>query len=90
MLLGLMIFFSGILSLILVRKHFLLSLLSLEFMILSVLYKFLFFSIFLFWFLFFYLFFLVLGVCEGVLGLSLNVYLARYNMLDYVDYPKLC
>nr|UCC42867.1 NADH dehydrogenase subunit 4L [Geisha distinctissima] len=85
MILGLFIFFSGLLSLILVRNHFLLSLLSLEFFLLSIyfyLYFFFFFYLFDFYFIIIYL---VFGVCEGVLGLSLIVYLVRSFSLDYLD-----
>nr|YP_010990652.1 NADH dehydrogenase subunit 4L [Klapperibrachys cremeri]WOW99083.1 NADH dehydrogenase subunit 4L [Klapperibrachys cremeri] len=90
MLLSLLIFFSGILSLLMVRKHYLMSLLSLEFLLLS-----LFFYIFFFfdWFYYDYFFgiiYLVFGVCDGVLGLSLIVYLARKSSKDYLDTLSLC
>nr|YP_011014871.1 NADH dehydrogenase subunit 4L [Thabena yunnanensis]WQB38552.1 NADH dehydrogenase subunit 4L [Thabena yunnanensis] len=85
-----MIFLSGFLSLVFVRKHFLMSLLSLEFMILSIFF-FLFFYFGLFFFDFYFLIvFLVLGVCEGVLGLSLIVYLSRSDSIDYLDIIGLC
>nr|YP_010990574.1 NADH dehydrogenase subunit 4L [Kodaianella bicinctifrons]WOW98888.1 NADH dehydrogenase subunit 4L [Kodaianella bicinctifrons] len=90
MILGLTIFFSGIISLIFVRKHYLLSLLSLEFMILSLFYLVFFFLGFFFFEFYFLVVFLVLGVCEGVLGLSLIVYLVRKNSLDYLDIISLC
>nr|ACI95021.1 NADH dehydrogenase subunit 4L [Sivaloka damnosus] len=90
MILGLMIFFSGTLSLLFVRKHYLMSLLSLEFMILSLFYMNFNFLEFFYFDFYFLIIFLVLGVCEGVLGLSLIVYLVRKNSLDYVDTISLC
>nr|QWS05452.1 NADH dehydrogenase subunit 4L [Cromna sinensis] len=82
---SLLVFFSGILSLILVRKHFLLSLLSLEFLMISIyFYLYFFFLYFLFDF-YFIIIYLIFGVCEGVLGLSLIVYLVRKSSLDYLD-----
>nr|YP_010274414.1 NADH dehydrogenase subunit 4L [Pochazia guttifera]UJT96858.1 NADH dehydrogenase subunit 4L [Pochazia guttifera] len=84
------IFISGIFSLFLVRKHFLLSLLSLEFVILSVFFFMYYFFYFCFFDFFFGIFFLVLGVCEGVLGLSLIVCLFRKSDSCYVDNLVLC
>nr|YP_011014819.1 NADH dehydrogenase subunit 4L [Gergithoides gibbosus]WQB38500.1 NADH dehydrogenase subunit 4L [Gergithoides gibbosus] len=90
MFMSLFIYLSGLLGLIFVRKHFLMSLLMLEFLVLSF-----------FFFVYFYLMyfsndyyfsfiFLVLGVCEGVLGLSLIVYLSRKDSLDYLSIMSLC
>nr|YP_009306445.1 NADH dehydrogenase subunit 4L [Ricania speculum]AEO18323.1 NADH dehydrogenase subunit 4L [Ricania marginalis]AOP19364.1 NADH dehydrogenase subunit 4L [Ricania speculum]QNV47330.1 NADH dehydrogenase subunit 4L [Ricania speculum] len=84
------IFLSGVLSLILVRKHFLLSLLSLEFVILSIFFFMYYFFYFCFFDFFFGVVFLVLGVCEGVLGLSLIVFLFRSSDNCYVDNLVLC
>nr|YP_010270664.1 NADH dehydrogenase subunit 4L [Pochazia discreta]UJY97596.1 NADH dehydrogenase subunit 4L [Pochazia discreta] len=84
------IFFSGLFSLMLVRKHFLLSLLSLEFIILSIFFFMYYFFFFCFFDFFFGIVFLVLGVCEGVLGLSLIVYLFRSSDGCYVDSLILC
>nr|YP_010274427.1 NADH dehydrogenase subunit 4L [Pochazia confusa]UJT96871.1 NADH dehydrogenase subunit 4L [Pochazia confusa] len=84
------IFFSGVISLFLVRSHFLMSLLSLEFILLSIfffIYTFFYFCYFDF---FFGVVFLVLGVCESVLGLSLIVYLFRSSNNCYVDNLVLC
>nr|WOW99096.1 NADH dehydrogenase subunit 4L [Paravarcia sp.] len=90
MILGMFIFFSGIFSLIMVRKHYLMSLLSLEFLLLSIFFSSFFFFSFFFHDFFFLVVFLVLGVCEGVLGLSLIVYLVRKFSLDYLDSISLC
>nr|QBF44151.1 NADH dehydrogenase subunit 4L [Corethrella condita] len=76
-------FFTGSLVFISSRKHLLATLLSLEFMVLS-----------LFMILFFYLsmkefevyfsmMFLTLGVCEGALGLSILVSMIRTHGNDY-------
>nr|YP_010990561.1 NADH dehydrogenase subunit 4L [Aplos simplex]WOW98875.1 NADH dehydrogenase subunit 4L [Aplos simplex] len=90
MFVGLFIFFFGLLSLIFVRKHFLLSLLSLEFMFLSIFFFIYFFFDFYVYEYYFVIVFLVLGVCEGVLGLSLIVYLVRKDSLDYLSSLILC
>nr|UVV36458.1 NADH dehydrogenase subunit 4L [Nogodinidae sp.] len=81
----LFMFFSGVFGLVIVRKHYLLSLLSLEFLVLS-LFSFCYFylSFYIFEY-FFSVIFLVLGVCEGVLGLSLIVYLFRSGSFEYLD-----
>nr|YP_008592449.1 NADH dehydrogenase subunit 4L [Eusthenes cupreus]AFY16815.1 NADH dehydrogenase subunit 4L [Eusthenes cupreus] len=67
------------------RKHILLSLLSLEFMVLSV--YFLLFLVMLMYNyeLYFSLIFLVFSVCEGALGLSILVTLVRNNGNDYLS-----
>nr|AZZ89163.1 NADH dehydrogenase subunit 4L [Betatropis formosana] len=90
MLLYLMVFFSGLLSLLFVRKHFLLCLLSLEFLIISIyLFSLMYFSFYMYDF-YFLILFLVLGVCDGVLGLSLLVYLIRKTSSDFIDSLSLC
>nr|QZI85947.1 NADH dehydrogenase subunit 4L [Eocanthecona furcellata] len=76
--------FSGIIVFCSTRKHLLLSLLSLEYMVLSV-----FFSLFLVMYnygyeLYFTLLFLVFTVCEGALGLSILVSLVRNQGNDYL------
>nr|AZZ89098.1 NADH dehydrogenase subunit 4L [Paracatonidia sp. SX-2018] len=87
---GVVIFISGVISLIMVRKHFLMSLLGLEFLMLSIfMYSFFFFG-FYFYDYYFIVIFLVLGVCDGVLGLSLLVYLIRSVGNDYLDNLILC
>nr|YP_009654754.1 NADH dehydrogenase subunit 4L [Caystrus obscurus]QCI09309.1 NADH dehydrogenase subunit 4L [Caystrus obscurus] len=88
MLLEYVIFFNlmcGVVVFCSTRKHLLLSLLTLEFMVLS-----LFFSLFLMLMIFGYelyfsLLFLVFTVCEGVLGLSILVSLIRSQGNDYLS-----
>nr|YP_010222650.1 NADH dehydrogenase subunit 4L [Sastragala esakii]UCC46113.1 NADH dehydrogenase subunit 4L [Sastragala esakii] len=67
------------------RRHILLSLLSLEFMVLST--YFIMFMTMLFYGLelYFVLIFLVFTVCEGALGLSLLVMLVRNQGNDYLS-----
>nr|YP_010535866.1 NADH dehydrogenase subunit 4L [Anaedus unidentatus]UYB79078.1 NADH dehydrogenase subunit 4L [Anaedus unidentatus] len=78
-------FFVGVISFSLNRKHLLMMLLSLEFIVLS---------IFLAMFVqlslmdgevFFSLVFLTFSVCEGVLGLSLMVMMIRSHGSDYFN-----
>nr|YP_010381601.1 NADH dehydrogenase subunit 4L [Neosymplana vittatum]UDL71976.1 NADH dehydrogenase subunit 4L [Neosymplana vittatum] len=86
----LMIFFSGFIGLFFVRKFFLLSLLMIEFMSISI------FGLCCFYFMnflysnFFSIIFLVFTVCDGVLGLSLMVFLVRKDSFDYLMSMSMC
>nr|YP_004347531.1 NADH dehydrogenase subunit 4L [Megacopta cribraria]ADZ23060.1 NADH dehydrogenase subunit 4L [Megacopta cribraria]UYA97261.1 NADH dehydrogenase subunit 4L [Megacopta cribraria]UYA97274.1 NADH dehydrogenase subunit 4L [Megacopta cribraria]UYA97287.1 NADH dehydrogenase subunit 4L [Megacopta cribraria]UYA97300.1 NADH dehydrogenase subunit 4L [Megacopta cribraria] len=83
--LSMVFMFSGVLVFCLNRKHILLALLSLEFMVLSVyfiLYMFLTFSGYE---LYYSMIFLVFSVCEGALGLSILVNFVRTSGNDYVS-----
>lgn len=78
------IFFSGLLVFSSKRKHLLLMLLSLEFIVLS-----LYFNIFLFlsgygYDYFFSIIFITIRVCEGALGLSIMVTIIRSWGNDYI------
>nr|ALO70638.1 NADH deshydrogenase subunit 4L [Ischnosoma splendidum] len=80
-----LMFFSGLLSFCLNRKHFLLMLMSLEFIILS-LYMNLFNYLIMFNFeLYFVMIFLTMSVCEGALGLSILVSMIRTHGNDYFN-----
>nr|YP_011017952.1 NADH dehydrogenase subunit 4l [Anidiocerus bimaculatus]WQF69864.1 NADH dehydrogenase subunit 4l [Anidiocerus bimaculatus] len=79
------LFLMSLLSLVLVRKHVLLCLLSLEFIILSLLYLILLYCLLFSYSIYIYLFFMVLYVCEGVLGLSVLVCLIRSHGNDYLN-----
>nr|YP_010464245.1 NADH dehydrogenase subunit 4L [Borboresthes tibialis]UUL71622.1 NADH dehydrogenase subunit 4L [Borboresthes tibialis] len=80
---GFLMFLGGLIGFSLKRKHLLLMLLSLEFIVLSVyLLMFLYFS-FLGNDYFFGMVFLTFSVCEGVLGLSVLVSLIRTHGNDY-------
>nr|YP_010693416.1 NADH dehydrogenase subunit 4L [Gonopsis coccinea]WCB99298.1 NADH dehydrogenase subunit 4L [Gonopsis coccinea] len=81
----LLCFFSSVVVFCSTRKHLLISLLSLEFM---VLFSFLMLFILLFNFgyeMYFSLLFLVFSVCEGALGLSILVSLVRSQGNDYLS-----
>lgn len=77
------IYFSGIIVFSLKRKHLLLILLSLEFIILS-----LYFNLFIYlrnfnYEFYFCIIFLTIRVCEGALGLSILVSIIRTHGNDY-------
>nr|YP_011036793.1 NADH dehydrogenase subunit 4L [Macropsidius duuschulus]WRK21475.1 NADH dehydrogenase subunit 4L [Macropsidius duuschulus] len=77
-------FFFGLVSLIYIRKHLLLCLLSLEFIVLSLLLMV--FNICLsFQFFYMYIVFMTFFVCEGVLGLSILVNMIRFHGNDYLN-----
>nr|AKR07181.1 NADH dehydrogenase subunit 4L [Nigidionus parryi] len=81
----LIMYFMGLLSFCLKRKHLLMMLLSLEFVVVS-----LFFSLYICMSYFggemyFLLIFLTMSVCEGALGLSLLVLLMRSYGNDYIQ-----
>nr|YP_002791233.1 NADH dehydrogenase subunit 4L [Aeschyntelus notatus]ABZ01978.1 NADH dehydrogenase subunit 4L [Aeschyntelus notatus] len=78
-------FFSGIIVFSSVRKHLLLTLFSLEYLVLVL---FLFLFIFLIYFgfeMYFILFFLVFTVCEGALGLGVLVNMVRSHGNDLLS-----
>nr|YP_009185914.1 NADH dehydrogenase subunit 4L [Oxypoda acuminata]ALO70814.1 NADH dehydrogenase subunit 4L [Oxypoda acuminata] len=76
-------YFSGLLVFCMKRKHLLLMLLSLEFIILSLYFNlFIYLSDFNFEF-YFSMIFLTMSVCEGALGLSILVSLIRTHGNDY-------
>nr|QIV24610.1 NADH dehydrogenase subunit 4L [Aesa media] len=81
---SILMFFSGLIVFSSKRKHLLLMLLSLEFVILS-----LYFNIFLYlsgynYDYFFSMIFITMSVCEGALGLSVLVSMIRSCGNDYV------
>nr|ALO76482.1 NADH deshydrogenase subunit 4L [Chapuisia ellenbergeri] len=76
-------FISGALSFVLNRKHLLMMLLSLEFIVVS-----LYLSIFIYlssmnYEYFFSMIYLTMSVCEGVLGLSMLIMMVRVHGNDY-------
>nr|QPN54176.1 NADH dehydrogenase subunit 4L [Serica sp. NS-2020] len=80
---SIIMYFSGLISFCIKRKHLLLMLLSLEFIILS-----LYFNLYLFLMsmnfeFYFGMIFLTFSVCEGALGLSILVSLIRTHGNDY-------
>nr|WRW53949.1 NADH dehydrogenase subunit 4L [Homoderus mellyi] len=82
---SIIMYLSGLLSFCLNRKHLLLMLLSLEFVVIS-----LFLMIYMYLSLYgkeyyFLMIFLTMSVCEGVLGLSILVFLMRSYGNDYMQ-----
>nr|QUL61659.1 NADH dehydrogenase subunit 4L [Orthopagus splendens] len=83
-------FFFSLVNLIFVRSHFFLCLLSLEFIIL-ILFFFCYYYFYNFIFDFYFLIiFLVLSICEGVIGLSMLVFLVRSVGNDYLTNNFMC
>nr|YP_009995398.1 NADH dehydrogenase subunit 4L [Ochthebius himalayae]QNP09814.1 NADH dehydrogenase subunit 4L [Ochthebius himalayae] len=83
MLFSIFMYFSGLLAFCIKRKHLLLMLLSLEFIILSLYYMM---FIYLSYYnneYYFSMIFMTMSVCEGALGLSLLVSLIRSHGNDY-------
>nr|QCX31983.1 NADH dehydrogenase subunit 4L [Amphimallon solstitiale] len=83
LLFSVLMYFSGLFSFCIKRKHLLLMLLSLEFIVLG-----LYFNLYLFLMYFncefyFGMIFLTMSVCEGALGLSILVSLVRTHGNDY-------
>lgn len=80
---GVLIFYRGLIVFSLKRKHLLLILLRLEFVVLSVYYVLFIYLSYLGRDYFFSIIFLTFRVCEGVLGLSILVSLIRTHGNDY-------
>nr|ALO77286.1 NADH deshydrogenase subunit 4L [Scraptia sp. SCR02] len=80
---GLMMFLAGLFVFSLKRKHLLLMLLSLEFLVLSIYLNLFIYLSFLGNDYFFSMIFLTFSVCEGALGLSILVSLIRTHGNDY-------
>nr|YP_010399079.1 NADH dehydrogenase subunit 4L [Monolepta signata]UQK96196.1 NADH dehydrogenase subunit 4L [Monolepta signata] len=79
-----LMFFSGAMSFVLNRKHLLLMLLSLEFVVISLyLNLFVYLSMMNYEY-FFSMIFLSISVCEGTLGLSILTLMVRVHGNDYV------
>lgn len=74
--------FFGFLGFIYNRKHLLLILLSLEFIVISLYLRFFFYLRTINYEFFFSLVFLTIRVCEGVLGLSILIYIVRVHGND--------
>nr|QVV96018.1 NADH dehydrogenase subunit 4L [Coridius brunneus] len=81
-----LVFFScGVVVFCSTRKHLLLSLLSLEFMVIAVYFTLFLFLMVLNYEMYFSILFLVFSVCEGALGLSVLVSLIRLKGNDYLS-----
>nr|QHB74174.1 NADH dehydrogenase subunit 4L [Bolanusoides shaanxiensis] len=77
-------FFVSLLSLILIRKHILLCLMSLEFVVLFLLMLIMFFCLLFSYTFYMYIIMMTFYVCEGVTGLSVLVYMIRSHGNDYL------
>nr|QVM79266.1 NADH dehydrogenase subunit 4L [Vesperus sanzi] len=77
-------FISGLIMFSLKRKHLLLMLLSLEFVILSLYFFIMIYLSMMNYEYFFSMVFLTMSVCEGVLGLSILVCMIRVHGNDYI------
>nr|ALO70904.1 NADH deshydrogenase subunit 4L [Scaphisoma boleti] len=76
-------FFMGLVTFCMKRKHFLLMLMSLELIVLSLYLNLLIYLSFFNYEFYFSMLFLVMSVCESVLGLSILVSLIRTHGNDY-------
>lgn len=79
------LFFLGVISFVLIRKHLLSTLLSLEFIVLSIFFILLKILGLYEYEIYFSMFFLVFRVCEGALGISLLVSIIRTHGNDYFN-----
>nr|YP_010414450.1 NADH dehydrogenase subunit 4L [Kusala populi]URW11949.1 NADH dehydrogenase subunit 4L [Kusala populi] len=79
------LFMFSLISLIVIRKHILLCLISLEMIVLSLLLMILFYCLMFNYSFYIYLFMMTFYVCEGVLGLSVLVYMIRCHGNDYLN-----
>nr|WKK49878.1 NADH dehydrogenase subunit 4L [Subulatus sp.] len=81
----LIFFFFSLISLIFIRKHILLVLISLEFIILVLLLISVIYFLSMSYLFYMYILFMTLFVCEGALGLSLLVNMIRCHSNDYMN-----
>lgn len=79
------IYFSGLISFVIKRKHLLLILLRLEFIILSLFFNLFIYLSFFYYEYFFRIVFLTIRVCEGALGLGILVSIVRTHGNDYFN-----
>nr|QZZ18250.1 NADH dehydrogenase subunit 4L [Dikraneura zlata] len=75
----------SLISLIIIRKHILLCLISLEFIVLSLLMFILLYCLMFNYSFYIYLMMMTFYVCEGVLGLSVLVFMIRSHGNDFLN-----
>nr|YP_009271137.1 NADH dehydrogenase subunit 4L [Sitophilus zeamais]ANW06516.1 NADH dehydrogenase subunit 4L [Sitophilus zeamais]QJA14882.1 NADH dehydrogenase subunit 4L [Sitophilus zeamais]QKE47563.1 NADH dehydrogenase subunit 4L [Sitophilus zeamais] len=80
---GSFLYLSGLIAFIIERKHLLLMLLSLEYIVVS-LFLLVFYNLMINFDFFFCMIFLTMSVCESVLGLAILVLMIRNHGNDYV------
>nr|YP_011036689.1 NADH dehydrogenase subunit 4L [Xestocephalus biprocessus]WRK21293.1 NADH dehydrogenase subunit 4L [Xestocephalus biprocessus] len=78
-------FFVSLFSLVMIRKHLLLVMMGLEFIVVMMLFFIFYICLMFSYSFYFYLFFMCFYVCEGVLGLSLLVGVVRLHGNDYLS-----
>nr|YP_010363744.1 NADH dehydrogenase subunit 4L [Clinterocera nigra]UNZ13011.1 NADH dehydrogenase subunit 4L [Clinterocera nigra]UNZ13024.1 NADH dehydrogenase subunit 4L [Clinterocera nigra]UNZ13037.1 NADH dehydrogenase subunit 4L [Clinterocera nigra] len=83
LLFSVIMYFCGLVSFCIKRKHLLLMLLSLEFIILSLYFNLYIYLMYFGYEFYFGMIFLSMSVCEGALGLSILVSLVRTHGNDY-------
>uniref|UniRef100_A0AB38ZHD1 NADH-ubiquinone oxidoreductase chain 4L n=1 Tax=Cicadellidae gen. 1 sp. 2 XYW-2023a TaxID=3078490 RepID=A0AB38ZHD1_9HEMI len=82
---SLYLYMSSTLSILITRKHTLMSLLSLEFMMMTLLLMSMLFCMLTKYSMYLFLFIMTLMVCEGVLGLSILVNMIRCQGNDFMN-----
>nr|YP_010587753.1 NADH dehydrogenase subunit 4L [Smittia aterrima]WAB46362.1 NADH dehydrogenase subunit 4L [Smittia aterrima] len=82
---SLYLFFWGVLTFVMNRKHLLSTLLSLEFIVLSLFLMLMLYLNYFDYILYFSMFFLTFSVCEGALGVSILVSMIRTHGNDYFN-----
>uniref|UniRef100_A0AB39A5A4 NADH-ubiquinone oxidoreductase chain 4L n=1 Tax=Chudania sinica TaxID=3237924 RepID=A0AB39A5A4_9HEMI len=80
-----LLFMFSMISLIMIRKHILLCLISLEFIVLSLLFMILLYCMMYKYNFYIYVLFMTFYVCEGVIGLSVLVYMIRCHGNDFLS-----
>uniref|UniRef100_A0AAU6PBW7 NADH-ubiquinone oxidoreductase chain 4L n=1 Tax=Complanledra complana TaxID=3078487 RepID=A0AAU6PBW7_9HEMI len=83
------VFLISMTSFLLMRKHTLMSLLSLEFMMMSNLIMIMMLCLMMKFSLYLFLFMMTMLICEGVLGLSVLVNMIRCHGNDFMNSPTL-
>nr|UFR82860.1 NADH dehydrogenase subunit 4L [Goliathus goliatus]UFR82899.1 NADH dehydrogenase subunit 4L [Mecynorhina torquata ugandensis] len=83
MVFSVIMYFCGLISFCIKRKHLLLMLLSLEYIILSLYFNLYIYLMYFSFEFYFGMIFLTMSVCEGALGLSILVSLVRTHGNDY-------
>nr|ATD85998.1 NADH dehydrogenase subunit 4L [Sophonia linealis] len=82
---GFYLFFMSLISLIVIRNHIFLCLISLELIVLSLLFLIFCFCLTYEYMYYIFVIFMTFYVCEGVLGLSILVYMIRCYGNDYLS-----
>lgn len=79
------VFFSSVISFFIIRKHLFINLVSLEFLVISLLLSIFFICLMIGYRFYIYVICMVFFVCEGVLGLRVLVRIIRFHRNDYLN-----